>query len=448
MGGNARRLALNALLRICKGRGYSNIVLDNILKDSEGGSLSAQDRALLSRLVYGVTERLLTLDYIINKHSSVPDKKMHPTVLQLLRMGCYQLLYMEKIPESAAVNETVMLARQAGQHGAAGFINAVLRTVQRNKDNLFDGLSESQRLSIETSCPPGLIGLWSKSYGYDTAKNIAQSTLQRPPLTIRVNTLKIKCREFEEILNNSEVDFEIHPFLPGCYDIKDAYGFKGLAKKLENCYYHQDAASQICCAALGAAPGERLADVCAAPGGKSFTAALMMQNDGEIMASDINRSRCDALLRRALSMGIDIIGAKVRDASEPCPKEYIGRFDRVLCDVPCSGLGVIRRKPEIKYKPLSDFEDLPELQYAILSQSAHMVREGGVLQYSTCTLNPAENDMVALRFLEENKEFSPRVLPLSRCFSELGCPPSYRITLFPHIHKTDGFYIAGFVKSR
>lgn len=446
MAGNARRIAVNALLRINKQGGYSNIVLNNIL--GGGNGISAADRALVSRLVYGVTERLLTLDYIIGKFSSVPIKKIHPTVLQLLRMGCYQLLYMEKIPESAAVNETVGLAKEINQRSAAGFINAVLRGIQRGKNGLFDGLSDEQRLSVETSCPAPLIEMWQESYGFETAKMIAQSTFDCPPLTVRVNTLKISCEEFEVTMSSHGVKFDRHPFLTGCYQVHDANGFKTLAKMLKNCYYHQDAASQICCKALDAAPGERIADVCAAPGGKSLTAALMMENDGEIVAGDIYQSKCDALRERALKMGADIIQTVVRDASTPCPKEYVAGFDRVLCDVPCSGFGVIRRKPEIKYKPLKSFEGLPELQYAIMKQSALMVRGGGVLQYSTCTLSRSENQQVAKRFLEENRDFLPRVLPLDSCFSVTGCRPSHQITLFSHIHRTDGFYIAGFIKSR
>ncbi|MDD3692347.1 MAG: 16S rRNA (cytosine(967)-C(5))-methyltransferase RsmB [Oscillospiraceae bacterium] len=448
--GDARRLAVKSLIRINREGGYSNIVLDNVLSDNNHmSSLAPAERALLSRLVYGVTERLITLDYVIEKHSSIKLKKIHPVVLELLRLGCYQLLYMDKIPPRAAVNETVRVARELKQERATGFINAVLRTIQREKSSVFDDLHDDERgIAIRTSCPVELIEFWRKSYDSDMAVRLAQSINDVPPLTVRVNTLKTTCKDFEDALESLSIEYSRHPFLPGCYDILDATELKRLDKKSENCYYHQDAASQICLMALGPMPGERLADVCAAPGGKSLTAAMMMENEGEISAFDIYPNKCDALRRRASKMGVEIIRVAVRDGATKCPKEYLNKFDRVLCDVPCSGLGVIRRKPEIKYKPIGSFAGLPGLQYDILHQSSMMVRPGGVLQYSTCTLNPLENQQIASRFLAEHKEFSPRILPLKECFDALGQQPSYHITLFPPIHRTDGFFIAGFKKSR
>ncbi len=447
--GDARRHAVKSLIRINREGGYSNIVLDNVLSDSRLSSLAPAERALISRLVYGVTERLITLDYVIEKHSSIKLKKIHPVVLELLRLGCYQLLYMDRIPPRAAVNETVRIARELKQERSTGYINAVLRTIQREKSSIFDDLHNDERgISIRTSCPVALIEFWREAYGSDMAAKLAQITNDAPPLTVRVNTIKMTCKDFENALDSVKIEYSRHPFLPGCYDILDAAEFKRLDKKLENCYYHQDAASQICLMALGTMPGERLADICAAPGGKSLTAAMMMENEGEIAAFDIYPNKCDALQRRASKMGVEIVSASVRDGSAKCPKEYVEKFDRVLCDVPCSGLGVIRRKPEIKYKPIGSFAGLPSLQYDILHQSAMMVRPGGVLQYSTCTLSPPENQQVASRFLAENKDFSPRILPIKQCFEALGQQPSYQITLFPTIHHTDGFFIAGFEKSR
>lgn len=446
MANNARRTATEALLRVHREGSYSSSILDSLLNSDK---LNSADRAFLSRLFYGVLERQLTLDYILSAHSSIKLKKMHPAVLEMLRVGCYQLIYMDKIPVSAAVNETVKLARAMHQEKSSGFINAVLRAVERDRGHWLDKLpGDLDGLAVRTSCPKELIFLWQKAYGSSLAGKIAESINEVPPITLRVNTLKIQTNAFIDALGKANISYQKHPFIPDCIQIQDAAGLKWLAQNMENCYYHQDAASQIDCMALEPKGGERLADVCAAPGGKSLTAAQIMENRGEILSCDIYPSKCDAMEQRARSLGAAIIRTAVRDASSPCPKPLLGSFDRVLCDAPCSGLGVIRRKPEIRYKPLESFSQLPKLQSAILHQSSQLLRPGGVLQYSTCTLNPAENEEVVKYFLESHPDFSPRKLPLPQCFELLGVEPSHQITLFSPIHHTDGFFIASFIKTR
>ncbi|HEX3027095.1 MAG TPA: 16S rRNA (cytosine(967)-C(5))-methyltransferase RsmB [Clostridia bacterium] len=446
MAENARQAAVEALIRVHREGSYSNIALDSLLNSSR---FSAADRALLSRLFYGVIERQLTLDYILSNYSRIKLKKMHPTVLELLRVGCYQLVYMDKIPASAAVNESVRLARVMKQERSSGFINAVLRSVERDRGHWFDRLEENtDGLSIRTSCPVWLLSLWQDSYGASMAKKIAESVNEAPPLTLRINTLKITSDEFYHKLEQANIAFQKIPGLEACATVTDTGALKGLAETMENCYYHQDAASQFCCRALEPKRGERIADVCAAPGGKSLTAAQMMENQGEIFACDIYPAKCETIEKRARQMGASIVHTAVRDASSPCPEPLKGRFDRVLCDAPCSGLGAIRRKPEIRYKQPASFSELPLLQSEILNRSAQLVRMGGVLQYSTCTLNPAENEEVAKKFLEEHPEFEPRRLPLEECFAALNTEPTYQITLLPPVHHTDGFYISSFIKTR
>lgn len=446
MAENARQAAVEALIRVHREGSYSNITLDSLLNINKFG---AADKALVSRLFYGVIERQLTLDYILSAHSRIKLKKMHPTVLELLRAGCYQLVYMDKIPASAAVNESVKLARIMRQERSAGFINAVLRAVERDRGHWLDHLEENtQGLSVRTSCPVELISLWQGAYGNTMAKAIAESVNEAPPVTLRINTLKITTDEFFDKLEKENIVYSKHPYLDACVTITDTAGLNWLAKTMENCYYHQDTASQLCCRALEPNPGEYIADVCAAPGGKSLTTAQAMENQGEILSCDIYPAKCDTIKKRAQELGITIVHTAVRDASLPCAESLKGRFDRVLCDAPCSGLGAIRRKPEIRYKPLDSFSKLPELQSAILHQSAQLLRIGGVLQYSTCTLNPAENEEVAGKFLNEHPDFKPRLLPLKECYAELNAQPSYQITLFPPVHHTDGFYIASFIKTR
>lgn len=444
MAADARRAAVEALLQVNHGGGYSNIVLDNLLKS---GALSAQDQVFATRLLYGVVERRLTIDFALEQCASMPLKRMHPAVLEILRLGVYQLLYMDRVPASAAVNEAVKLTRELQQAKASGFVNGVLRGVERKKDKLFASLpADDAGDAIRYSCPQPLIALWKRAYGADTARALLERINDPPETILRMNTLKITEEEFRRRLEEEGVSYRLDPDLPGCYRLPNGADGKRLAKIVKNCYYHQDTASQIDCLALEARPGERVADVCAAPGGKSFTLAQWMENRGALLAGDLYAAKCEGMEARAAELGVEILQTVVRDASAPCPEPLAGAFDRVLCDVPCSGLGVIRRKPEIRYKPLEEFASLPELQYTILERSARLVRPGGALQYSTCTLNPAENEEVAQRFLRAHPEFRPRPLPLAPWFAMAGREPGASITLFPHIHNTDGFFVAGFVK--
>ncbi len=439
-----RRLAVDALVRIHRDKGYSNIVLFTAL---ESETMTPQDKALFSRLVYGVVERRLTLDYCIDKVSSVKMKKMHPTLREIMRVGAYQLLYMDKIPPSAAVNESVKLAKSMGQGRASGLVNAVLRNIDRQRDGLFENLPQGvEGDAIRYSVPAPWIAYWQQHYGEETTTRLLKSLYATPANTIRVNTLKISVEAFAKRLEEAGVSYTIHPDLPAALHIPSSIEWKTLAKIEENWYYYQDIASQYCCHALGAQPQERIADVCAAPGGKSFTVAQYMQNEGSILAADIYPHKCEVIANRAAQYGITCLKTVVRDATQPLPQNLCGQFDRVICDAPCSGMGVIRRKPEIRYKSTEDFADLPQTQLQILSQAAQMVKSGGVLQYSTCTLRPEENERVVEAFLQTHTEFIPRLLPLEGCFAAAELPIAHQITLFPHLHHSDGFFIASFQK--
>ena len=442
---DARRAVVSALSRLDQENSYSNIVLDNLL---QSGKVEERDQAFASRLLYGVIERQITIDYVLDTCSSVKVKKMHPVVRAILRCGVYQLLYMDKVPPAAAVNESVRLAKEMKQGHAAGFVNAVLRAAGRKSKNILDSLPTGEEGdAIRFSCPLPLLQFWRKAYGTDITRGILEHLNDVPPLSLRVNTLKISPASFAGWLEEQGISHRRMAELPACFLVEGGNAVKKLAKFAKNCYYHQDTASQISILALDPQPGERIADVCAAPGGKSFTAAQVMENRGALLAGDIYPAKCEEMERRGAELGITILQTVTRDASVPWQADLCGTFDRVICDVPCSGLGVIRRKPEIRYKALDALHELPELQYRILESSAALVRPGGVLQYSTCTLNPAENEGVVQRFLQEHAEFSPRMLPIGFCFEQAGLPQASYITLFPHIHSTDGFFIAGFVKA-
>ncbi len=440
-----RRAAVTALLRIQEQGGYSNIVLEELLKRLD---LPTSARATTARLVYGVTERRLTLDYVLNKLSSTPVKAMTSAVREILRVGAYQLLYMDAVPAFAAINESVSLTRAMGCGRLSGFVNGVLRGVQREAAGLLGALPSTDKgLEIRYSCPRAHIRAWRAAYGDEVLSGLLDSLNDAPPAYIRVNTRRTTEAELSSRLAEAGVTATPIDGLPDAFCVSPAQALHRLPDTVKSHFYYQDAASQWACRALGAQPGERVADVCAAPGGKSRTTAQYMGDSGEIVASDLYAQKCATIARRAADMGLSCIRVRQRDASLSPDEADCGRYDRVICDAPCSGMGVIRRKPEIRYKDPTDFADLPALQLKILSQAAKLVKVGGVLQYSTCTIRPEENEQVVAAFLAANSAFSPRLLPLAACFEAAKLPPSHQITLFPHIHGTDGFFIAGFVRA-
>ncbi len=439
----AREIAVTALVQWERDSTFSNIMLDNLLRSA---SLSRADAAFATRLVYGTLERLLTLDWLLGKNSRQPLKKCHPLVRAVLRVGAYQLVYMEKIPASAAVNEAVGLVKRMKQAHAAGFVNGVLRAVACEHGRLFASLStDLKSMSLRHSVPLELLQAWKKAYGVEAATALAEAANDAPPSIIRINTLKTTIETFESRLKDLSLAYSEVEGLHAALCIEDAAALRASAMP-SDWYYFQDTASQWACEALGVVAGERVLDVCAAPGGKSFTTAMRVQGDGHFTACDLYEEKVQTLRTRAAQLGVPRFEAVQRDASAPCPKEWYGAFDRVICDVPCSGFGVIRRRPEIRYKSLDAFSELPALQYRILCEAALAVKAGGVLQYSTCTLRPEENEQVVARFLAEHPEFSPRELPLAQLFEAAGLKPSHQLTLMPHLHGTDGFFVASFRK--
>lgn len=441
---SARNAAVAALLKIQEQGGYSNIVLDEMLERSR---LSEADRAFASRLLYGVTERRLTLDYLLNKTSSTPVKQMDAAVREILRVGAYQLVHMDKIPSFAAINEAVGQTRVFGCSRLSGFVNGVLRQVGRQFVDLLAQLPATDKgLEIRYSIPRPWIRAWRDAYGEEMLLGLLNSINEAPPAYIRVNTRATTTQAFCQRLEEAGIAYVAVSDLPDALCVVSGAALHTLPADMITHYYYQDLASQWCCRALDAQPGERIADVCAAPGGKTMTVAQYLCDDGEIVAGDLHDHKCRAMAERVARYGFSCISVGQRDASLPPATEEIGTFDRVICDVPCSGLGVIRRKPEIRYKTPESFSDLPTLQLQILQQAAQLVKTGGVLQYSTCTLRPEENEAVVAAFLTQNPDFEPRLLPLDTCFTQSGLPVSHQITLFPSVHGSDGFFVAAFTK--
>lgn len=428
----ARQIAVEALGKVNGSKGYSNIVIDKALEQS---GLDLRDAAFATALFYGVLERMLTLDHCIAGFSKTPVEKLTPQVREILRVSLYQILYMDSVPDSAAVNEAVNLTRVFRKESAGGFVNGVLRAFLRSGKRVprMAG-SRADQLSVQYSCPAWLVQLWLDSYGEENTEGILKTSLGRPPVYIRANTLKTTADALSSRLEEEGAVVRRDEMEENCLRVSGTGDVTALPAFQEGLFHVQDKSSQLCVKALDARPGMRVLDICAAPGGKSFTAAQWMHGEGELLAMDLYRARAALVAEGAQRLGIGCITAKEGDASRYNSK--LGLFDRVLCDAPCSGLGIIRRKPEIKYKNPEELGEIPQLQYNILSNSANYVKKGGILLYSTCTLNPGENEGVVERFLAEHRDFAPCRLPQS-----LGSS-GHTVTLFPHQGDTDGFFIS------
>ena len=434
----ARQTALNLLIKAEQGQAYSNLALNAALSQSQ---LSAQDRSLVTALFYGVLEQKITLDYVIQQYSNLKLNKISVDILSVLRMGIYQLAFMDAIPDSAAVNESVMLAEYCRKKSAKGFVNAVLRSFVRDDKQIVypDAQNLIAYYSVRYSCPEWLVEKWISEYGAEQTEQILAHSLGRPPVTIRVNTLKITAEALLRQLAEEKVKARLHPMVQNCIVIDKSGDIERLPSYQQGLFYVQDIASQLCCLSLAPQKGERVLDLCAAPGGKSFTTALLMGNTGSVESFDLYPKRTRLIETGAERLGIGIIQVSTANANQFLP-ELVGA-DRVLCDVPCAGLGVIRRKPEIKYKQPEDLKRLPEIQYSILQNASRYPKCGGVLLYSTCSLSLEENNKVAERFLAENKNY--RLMPMTDTgYSEID--GNGMVTLFPDKNGSDGFFFARF----
>ena len=422
---NPRALALEVLIR-CESGGYSNIALDTAIKRN---NLSPADRGLMTALIYGVIERRITLDYIISSLSTIPNSKIERDTRNILRMGLYQLVYMKKIPSFAALNETVSLENKRSK----GFVNAILRSYLRegNKIQFPDKNEPIKYLSVHYSIGESLAEALLEAYSFDECRNMLNAFSQIAPVTLRVNNLKTS-REALLCELDSAIPTDFSP---------DGIVLESAAVSELECLKDgrvtvQDEASQICIRALDAREGDLVLDVCACPGSKSFGAAMTMQNKGEILAFDIHENKLSLIERGAERLGIDIIKTQAHDARKPI-EELVGRADKIICDVPCSGFGVISKKPEIRYKDVKESARLPEIQYDILENVSKYLKVEGTLVYSTCTILPNENENNINRFLENHKNFE--LTPFNVGELEVN---SGMITLLPHTHHTDGFFIA------
>ncbi len=435
--GNARGFVLKLLVRQEQSGSYSNILLDQKLSRSQ---LDEREKKFAAALFYGVIERRLTLDAIIDSRCNKKAEKLSSDVRNILRMGIYQLKYMDSVPDNAAVDESVKLAKKGRNPAAAGFVNALLRGFIRDNKCLPSVKGKVKMLALEYSCPEWLVRKWADDYGFNACEGILRASLGKAPEYARLNTAKSETRFIISMLEQEGVHVTDMGY--GCVKLSGFGAVEELEAFKQGLIHVQDLSCQLCCMALDPKAGDTVLDLCAAPGGKTFTIAELMNNKGQIMAFDLHENRVKLIKSGAERLGLDCVSASVNNAKEHnCD---IPLSDKVLCDVPCSGLGVIRRKPEIKYKPENDLERLPEIQFDILKTSATYVRVGGTLVYSTCSLSKAENEAVVERFLSEMPDFEPVII------GELAGKTfdSSSVTIFPDMFDSDGFFIAKFRRLR
>ena len=425
-----RRLALKTLKKIYASGQYSNIAVDKMLESSD---MSPADRGLFTAITMGVIEHKLTLDYYIQRLADSPDKTDDNTRI-ILYIGLYQLMYLDRIPEYAAINETVDLCPRRTR----GFVNAILRSYLRQKNSieLPDREADTiEYLSVKYSFPRELCKRFVNIFGEERAERIFEIYNLAPDMTLRVNTLKISRDAYASLLSGSGIEYEYTKNSPVGIHVRGA-SFASLPKADEGCFFVQDEASQICVEATGVKAKDVLVDCCSCPGSKSFGCGIKMNNTGKILSCDLHGSKLSLVRDGAERLGIDIISVREADARKVIG-ELVGSADVLLCDVPCSGFGVVGKKPEIRYKDLSESDKLPKIQGDILENVSKYVKVGGVIVYSTCTLFPEENECVVDSFISRHPEFVFEDFSVGEIHSADG-----KLTLTPDIHKTDGFFIA------
>lgn len=434
---DAREAALLTLNTCQRQGGWSDGALK---KQLAAGGLEGREAALATQLCFGVVQNQLLLDFYLSKFSNIPLRRMESKVVQALRLGLYQMLFLSRIPQSAAVNSSVELTRTHCKNPRApGMVNAILRSLQRNLNQLptIPKNDPAEYLSILYSHPVWLVEELLPLLGSEGTAEYLQANNSQPPITAMVNTTKATTQQVAQLLAEQGVEVASHPWLEDCLVLNKTGNLERLDAYQQGLFYVQDPASRLMALASGASRDMRVLDVCAAPGGKSFAAAIQMDNQGEVISCDLHPHKKKLIQAGADRLGLSIIKPMTADGKVR-REEWVSAFDLVLVDAPCSGLGVIRKKPDIRYKDPEPLADLPQVQQAILENAAGYVKPGGVLMYSTCTILPRENGEIVAAFLKKHPEFVREAFTLPGPAGEVS---EGEITLWPQVHQTDGFFI-------
>lgn len=440
---NAREIAYKVLLDIEKNNNYSNMAINKYFKDVK---LSNQDRGLATEIIYGVIENKYYIDYMIDKLSKVKTNKMEIYVKTLLRMGVYQIMFLNSISDYAAVNETVNLAKKKNSK-VSGFINGILRNVIRQKEEIgkVKTKDDIEYLAIKYSYDKWMIKNWIAHFGKEFTEELVEANNERPNIYLRTNTLKITRGELIEKLAEQNIKAEKVNVVEEAIKVEHLKDIENNKLYKEGLFTVQDISSMLVGKVMNPKENSLILDVCSAPGGKTTHMATLMNNTGQVVSRDIYDHKLKLIKASANRLGLTNIDAQEFDGMK-LDRESIAKFDYVLADVPCSGLGIIRRKPEIKYKEKEEFRELPPIQKKILENAAKYVKVGGTLIYSTCTIQDNENINVVNEFLQKHKNFE--LAPIKEVNVDLNNQEKGYMKIYPNVHDMDGFFISKLIRVR
>ncbi|WP_122638331.1 16S rRNA (cytosine(967)-C(5))-methyltransferase RsmB [Romboutsia sp. Marseille-P6047] len=434
----SRELALKVLLDIEENNNYSNIAINKHFKNI---NMNNQDRGLATELIYGVVENKYYLDYIIDKLSKIKCKKMNIYVKILLRMGIYQILLLDSISDYAAVNETVSLVKKYDKR-SSGFVNAILRNVIRQKDTIGEVDIKDDTimyLSTRYSYKPWMIKNWINNFSKEFTEDLLEANNEKPSVYLRTNTLKITRDELIEKLINEGVVCSKVPMVEEAIKVENLKNIENNQLFKDGLFTIQDISSMIVGKVMNPKENSLVLDVCSAPGGKTTHLATLMNNTGQVISRDIFEHKLKLIQSTVDRLGLTNVDVQSFDASI-LDESSVDKFDYVLADVPCSGLGIIRRKPEIKYKEKAELKGLPDIQKTILNNASKYVKIGGTLVYSTCTIQDNENIDIINDFLANNSNFT--LVPIGEVKVDLDNQENGYLKIYPNIHDIDGFFIA------
>lgn len=434
---NARKLAFKTLYDIERNKNYSNISVNKNFKNVD---LSDQEKGLATELIYGIIENKYYLNYIIDKLSKIKSKKMSTYVKITLWLGIYQILFLDSIKDHAAVNESVAIIKKYDKK-SSGFVNAILRNVIRNKDDIMeiDKTDIIEYLSIKYSYSPWIIKKWIGDFGQDFAEDLLDANSEKPKLYIRVNTLKTNRDELIEKLSKQGIECRKVNGIEEAIQVQNLKSIENNKFFKEGYFTVQDISSMLVGKVLNPEENKLILDICSAPGGKTTHVATIMKNSGKVVARDVFDHKLKLINQTVKRLGLKNVKVEDGDALK-LDQESINKFDYVICDVPCSGMGIIKRKPEIKFKKEEELKNLPEIQKNILNNASKYVKIGGNLIYSTCTIHDEENIDIVKSFLDENDNFE--LVPINEVNIDLDNQDSGYIKIYPNIHGMDGFFIS------
>lgn len=433
---NARKIVIEVLNDVFFNKAYSNIALNKTLKNSH---LNANDRALATEILYGTIKYKYTIDIILKHFIKIDFKKVDKYILNVLRISVYQIKYLDKIPDFAVVNEAVELAKKYVSLKSSKFVNGVLRNYLRNKeDNFCTAKDKVLKLSFKHSFEPWMVRFFMKQYGNEEIESILEGLNNVPSVTVRVNSLKASYDDVWNKLEELSYEIEEGSVCPEAIKIKRGSSIENNPLFLEGYFTVQDESAMITAACLDIEEGMTVMDLCSAPGGKATHAGELLNNTGRVLAFDIYENKLNLISQNAKRLGINNITCSVMDASKYNEK-YSNVADRIIVDAPCSGLGIIKKKPEIKWtKNINDLQSLALIQQNILKNAAKYLKKDGILLYSTCTLNKEENEIIVREFVKGNPNFKVENLYFGKVdnfhYSEYG------LTIFPNEHM-DGFFM-------